>query len=223
MTSKIITIANQKGGAGKTTLSMQLAGTFAKRNYRVLVADADPQATATRWAASAEEDKLFPGTVVGLHAAGGKIHQEIKKFINDYQLILIDCPPAADSPVPQSSLMISDLALVPIIPSPLDIWAAVGIKQVIEKIQIINEDLKSCIVINQCQPQTTLARDVIDLLADFGIDMLKTHLHQRVVYRQAPAIGGTVHDFGSKASAAIIEIEGVADEIADILGIPKIR
>ena len=201
---------------------MQLAGSFAKRNYRVLVADADPQATATRWAASAEEGKLFPATVVGLHAAGGKIHREIKKFINDYQLILIDCPPAADSPVPQSALMVSDLALVPMIPSPLDIWAAVGIKQVIEKIQDINEDLKARLVINQCQPQTTLARDVIDLLGDFGIEMLKSHLHQRVVYRQGPAIGGTVHDFGSKAAAAIMEMERVSDEVADILGIPKI-
>jgi hypothetical protein len=92
---------------------------------------ADPQGTATRWAASAEDEKPFPSAVIGLSAANEKVHREVKKFIGDYDCILIDCPPDADSPVPQSALLIADLALVPIIPSPLDLWAAVGIRQVI--------------------------------------------------------------------------------------------
>lgn len=217
MISKIITVANQKGGAGKTTVSMQLAGAFGKKDIKVLVVDADPQATATRWATSAEDENPFPATVVGLSAAGGKIHREIKKFINDYQVIIIDCPPAVDSPVPQSALMISDLVLVPIIPSPLDIWATVGIKKMIENIQDVNESLDARLVINQCQPNTNLARDVIEILADFGINMTDNQLHQRVVFRQSPAIGGTVHDFGKKANQAIEEVEGLADEVMDIL------
>ena len=74
MPAKIITVANQKGGSGKTTVSMQLVGTLARRVYRVLVVDADPQATATRWAASASDDIPFPPAVVGLSTANEKVH-----------------------------------------------------------------------------------------------------------------------------------------------------
>ena len=116
MPAKIITVANQKGGSGKTTVSMQLAGTLARRSYRVLVVDADPQATATRWAASASDDIPFPASVVGLCAANDKVHREVRKFIDDYSVVIIDCPPAADSQVPQSALLVADLVLVPIIP-----------------------------------------------------------------------------------------------------------
>ena len=124
MAAKIIAVVNQKGGSGKTTLSMQMAGALARRGKKVLVVDADPQGTATRWAASAEDDNPFPAAVVGLSAASEKVHREVRKFVDNYDFILIDCPPAADSPVPQSALLVADLALVPIIPSPLDMWAA---------------------------------------------------------------------------------------------------
>jgi chromosome partitioning protein len=65
----------------KTTLSMQLSGSLARRGHDVLVVDADPQGTATRWAASAEDDKPFPATVAGLAAAGGKVNREVKKYV----------------------------------------------------------------------------------------------------------------------------------------------
>ena len=84
MTAKIITVANQKGGSGKTTVAMQLAGTLGRRDHRVLVIDADPQGTATRWASSAEDEKPFPATVAGLSAAGGKVHREVQKFAENY-------------------------------------------------------------------------------------------------------------------------------------------
>ena len=157
MPAKVITICNQKGGPGKTTLTMQLAGTIARRGFKVLVVDADPQGSATRWAASAEEVP-FPAPVVGLSVANAKVHREVQKLMDDYQIILIDCPPAVDSPIPQSALLISDLALVPIVPSPLDMWASVGIRQVIENAQHINETLQARLVLNQHQPNTTLAK-----------------------------------------------------------------
>jgi chromosome partitioning protein len=217
MTAKIIAVCNQKGGSGKTTLSMQLAGALARRGGRVLVVDADPQGTATRWAATADDGKPFPASVVGLSAASGKVHREVKKFIDDYQYIIIDCPPAADSPVPQSALLIADLALVPIIPSPLDMWAAVGIRQVIENVGDVNESLKSRLVINQCQPNTSLAKEALEVLPEFGIDLCKTYVHQRQVYRQAAVFGQTVYDFGSRATPAVEEIDALTTEILSLL------
>ena len=217
MAAKIIVVCNQKGGSGKTTLSMQLAGTLTRRGNRVLVVDADPQGTAMRWAASAEDDKPFPASVVGLSAASAKVHREVKKFIGDYQYIIIDCPPAADSPVPQSALLVADLALVPTIPSPLDMWAAVGIRQVIENVSEINETLIARLVVNQCQPNTTLAKEVLEILPEFGIDLCKTFIRQRTVYRQSAVFGQTVHDFGAKAAPAVEEVEALADEVLILL------
>src|SRR5438105_632653 len=218
MTAKIIAVCNQKGGSGKTTLSMQLAGSLARRGRKVLVVDADPQGTATRWAATADDDKPFPASVVGLSAATTKVHREVKKFVGDYDYIIIDCPPAADSPVPQSALLIADLALVPLIPSPLDMWAAVGIRQVIENVGEINETLQSRLVINQCQPQTSLAKEAMEILPEFGIELCRTFMHQRQVYRQSAVFGQTVHDFGSKAASAVAEIEALTDEVLGLIG-----
>jgi chromosome partitioning protein len=215
MTAKIIAVANQKGGSGKTTVSMQLAGSLARRGNRVLVVDADPQGTATRWAATAEDDNPFPASVVGLSAASSKVHREVKKFIEDFQFIIIDCPPAADSPVPQSALLIADVVLVPVIPSPLDMWAAVGIKQVIFNMSEINETLQARLVLNQCQPRTTLTQETLEILPEFGIALAQTALHHRQVYRQAAVFGQTVHELGNKA--AIQEIEALTDEVLLIM------
>ncbi len=221
MTAKIIAVCNQKGGSGKTTLSMQLAGTLARRKNKVLVVDADPQGTATRWAASADDENPFPASVIGLSAANEKVHREVKKFVGDYDFIVIDCPPAADSPVPQSALLIADLALVPIIPSPLDLWASVGIRQVIENVSDINETLKAHLVVNQCQPKTNLAKDTLEVLPEFGIPVCKNYLRQRTAYRQSAVFGQTVQDFGSKAKDAIQEIEALTKEILSILNNKK--
>lgn len=217
MSAKIIAVVNQKGGAGKTTVSMQLAGTLGRQGMKVLVIDADPQATATRWAASATDEQPFPASVSGLSAAGGKVHREAQKFINDYDFIVIDCPPAADSPVPQSALLIADIALVPVIPSPLDLWASVGIGKVISNVLDINEALRPRIVVNQCQPNTALAKEAIEVLPEFGIELTKTRLHQRTAYRQSAVYGGTVHDLGSKAAQAIKEVDDLTREVLAIL------
>ena len=117
--------------------------------------------------------------------------------------------------------MIADLALVPIIPSPLDMWASIGIKKGIEDASDMNENLKSRLVVNQCQPNTRLARDVLDLLPKFGIKMAKSQFHQRTVYRQSAVFGQTVHDFGAKASSAIDEVEMLVKEVLELLGNKK--
>lgn len=220
MTARVIAVVNQKGGAGKTTLAMQLAGTLARREVKLMVVDADAQGTATRWAASAPDDLPFPAPVIGLSAAGGKVHREVAKFIDDYQLIVVDCPPAVDSPIPQSALLIADLALVPVIPSPPDLWAAVGIRHLIESMAGINQSLKSRLVINDLEPRTSLAREVLDILPEFGIALTQAVMHHRTAYRQSAAFGGTVHNLGSRAAPAIGEIDALATEILNLLEVP---
>ena len=223
MPAKVITVCNQKGGVGKTTITMQLSGTLARHGYKVLVVDADPQGTSTRWAASAEDELPYPATVIGLSIAGTKVHREVKKFFDDYDIIVIDCPPAADSPVPQSALLISDLALVPIIPSPPDLWASVGIRKVIESAAVVNEALTSRLVINQLRERTRLGQEVLRMLPEFGIEICKTMLRQREPYRQSPMFGQTVHFLGSLASEAVKEIEALTMEVLDLIELPATK
>lgn len=217
MTARILVICNQKGGVGKTTVTMHIAAILHRRHQRVLVVDADPQGTATRWAAAAPDDGPFPAAVVGLASAGGKLHREIKKFLRDYDAIVVDCPPAADSPVPQSALLVADLAIVPLVPSPLDLWAAVGIKQIILAAQDINEGLVARLLLNQVQSATALARDVEAVLPEFGIPLLDTRLTQRQSYRQAAAFGSSVLEMGHRATQAIGEVKALGKEVLQLL------
>jgi len=214
---RILTVANQKGGCGKTTITMGLAGTLGVRGHRVLVVDADAQATATRWAAAAADDRPFPATVVGLAAAADKLHREIRKHVDGgYDYILIDCPPSIESPAPQSAMLVSDLVLVPVIPSPADLWATKGIKMLIEHAGALNEDLRSAMVANMT-PRTSLGRDALSALADFGLDLMTTTLGQRTVYREAAVDGVPVQGLGSRARDAIAEIEALTDEVDQVL------
>ena len=219
METRVVTICNQKGGSGKTTVTMQLCGALVRDDFKTLVVDADPQGTATRWAASAPDEKSFPAPVVGLSAAGGKLHREVAKFIGAYDVILIDCPPAADSPVPQSALLVSDLALVPLVPSPLDLWASVGIREVIHQIGDINESLQARLFLNQAQPQQNLTRETLDVLSQFGLEMCRTQWRQRTVYRQSAAFGQTVFDFDNLAARE--EVEQLRDEVLQLLKLNK--
>ena len=219
MSAKVLTVCNQKGGSGKTTVTMQLAGAFSRRGKRVLVVDADPQGTATRWAASADDETPFLASVAGLANAGGKVHREVAKFVDQYDLILVDCPPAADSPVPQRALLVSDLALVPLVPSPLDLWASVGIREVITRMSDINETLQARLLLNQAQPHQTLTRETLDILPQFGIELCQTQWRQRTAYRQSAVFGQTVHDLDGRAASAVAEVESLADEVSLLLSL----
>lgn len=219
MPAKVIVAANQKGGCGKTTVAMQLGGALGRNGYRVLIVDADPQGTATRWAASATDENPFPAHVAGLAAAGGKVHREIKKYLESYDFILVDCPPAVESPVPQSVLLVADLALVPIIPSPADLWAATGTRGLIERATEINSSLQSRLVVNMLQSNTSMSREVLDVLQDFGIPLTEAKLHLRTAYRQSAVYGGTVHSLGREAGKAIQEVERLVNEILTLIGI----
>lgn len=217
MPAKILTAVNQKGGCGKTTVAMQLAGALGRSGHRVLVVDADPQGTATRWAASAHDEQPFPARVAGLAAAGGKVHREVKKYVNDYDYILVDCPPAVESPVPQSALLIADLALIPIIPSPADLWAATGTRGLVERAMDINPALQARLIVNMLQPNTSLSHESLDVLQDFGIPLAESKLHLRTAYRQSAVFGGTVHDLGRDAAKAVQEMDALVDEIKRLL------
>ena len=214
MAAKIIVITNQKGGCGKTTLAMNLAGVIGAR-AKVLLVDGDPQGSASRWAASASDAKPFPTAIMGLANIKDKVHREIKKYIADYEYIVVDCPPAIDNNFTSSALLIADLALIPIVPSPTDLWAAVGIQKVIADVSEINENLKARLVANMCQSNASISREALTLINEFEFPKMATDIYQRTAYRQAAAFGGTVNDLEN--SKAKEEINSLVSEILAIL------
>lgn len=212
--ARVIAVVNQKGGAGKTTLTMLLAGNLAEQGRRVLVADADPQNTASRWASAGAG---FPATVEDLSGEEGKLHKHLRKRLEAYDYIVIDSPPAASAPVTLSALRLADLALVPVIPSPLDLWASLRIRAAIEAARAKNPALVARLVVNQAQLNTVLAREVLGMLPEFGIPLLAAQLKQRTAYRQCAALGASVAALGARAGIAHIEVEALRREVERIL------
>lgn len=218
MVAKVITVFNQKGGCGKTTVTIQLAGTLALRGYRTLVVDMDEQNTATRWASQALDDAPFPAALMNLAAMGGKVHREIKNQLENYDFILIDCPPSAVSPAPSSAMLISDLAIIPIVPAPADMWASVAAKKLALTVQATNEALQIRMLPNMVQKNTTLARDTLDVLAeDVEVPLMASWIGSRSAFRECQLTGSTVHAL-SRISAAAKEIDAVTSEVLEILG-----
>jgi chromosome partitioning protein len=214
MGAKVIAVVNQKGGAGKSTVTMLLAGSLAETGASVLVADADPQNTARRWATAGQG---FPARVEDLSGEEGKLHKHLKKRIEAFDYIVIDSPPAASAPVTLSALKLAHLALVPVIPSPLDLWASLRMREAIEAARDKNPGLLARIVVNQAQLNTVLARDVLALLPEFGIATLSAQLKQRTAYRQCAALGATANALGSRAAIASLEVDALRREVQKLL------
>ena len=219
MAAKIITVFNQKGGCGKTTVAMQLAGAMALRGFDTRVVDMDPQGTASRWATAAPEGKSFPASVISLAPMEGKMHREVKNQIEAFDVIFIDCPPAMNSAAPSSAMLISDLALIPIVPSPGDIWAAEAAKKLVESAQVRNETLIARIVPNMVQISTLLAKDLLEVMADDpAFPVTNSHFGSRSAFRDCQIIGATVHAV-PRAAAAVKEVDALTDEVLTLLGL----
>jgi len=214
MSAKIIAVVNQKGGAGKTTLAMLLAGSLAERGKRVLVADADAQNTAVHWAGMGTG---FPAEVQDVSGEESKLHKALRKLSDAFDYIVIDSPPAATAPVTASALRAAHLALVPVIPSPLDLWASVRIREAIVLARHKNPQLEARLVVNQMQPNTLLAREVLGMLPEFGIPLLAANLKSRTAYRQCAALGGSIHSLGSRAALAVMEVDALRREVEELL------
>jgi chromosome partitioning protein len=225
MAAKIIIATNQKGGAGKTNVSVHLAGTFIRHKYKTLLVDADAQGTATKWAAQAEEDYEHKIRVMGLAKAETKIGREIKQYVDDYDVIIVDCPPSVDSQIPQVMLMIADLALVPIVPNPGDLWASTDLLELAERTQVVNPGLQIRIVGSNVRANLAMTKQGLETMAMMrdSAPLLKTKLQQRTAYVESMLAGDSVHYFGSAAKAAIKEIESLYEEVVAILNLPKVK
>ena len=211
---KVISILNQKGGVGKTTISVNLASAIAKKGKSVLLVDADPQGSALDWFASRsdEMEPLFP--VVG--CAKPNLHKTIPDLGKDRDVVVIDGAPRVTD-LARAAIMASDLVLIPVQPSPYDVWAAEEVVKLIKEAQIYRPEIQAAFVINRKIAKTAIGRDIVDALEGFEIEVLDSTLSQRVVYAESAAVGVAVFEQDSK-SYATREVNRLAKEVLNVLG-----
>lgn len=205
----IIGVLNQKGGVGKTTISVCLAASLARTGARVLLIDADPQGSALDWAAARSGDPLL--SVVGLPRA--TIHKEIAQISYGYDHVVIDGPPRVTD-LARSAIMASDVVIIPVQPSPYDIWAADEVVKLIAEARVYKENLKATFVVNRKIANTAIGRDVGEALAAYQLPSLCATITQRVIFAEAAASGLAVYEIDERGPAAE-EIEAVLAEILE--------
>lgn len=222
MTADVIAVFNQKGGAGKTNLSMQAGGTLGMQGKRVLIVDIDPQGTACRWAAQAPEDRPFPARVISLSSMGKNAYKEVRRYLEDFDVILIDCPPSPiDSPAAvegaEKAMLISDMTLIPVKPCPADVWAAQAAKQFVRRIQTLNDSMIVRVAPVMVDKQKALDIEMLELLQeDEEFPVLESIIGDRAAYRDCQVIGSTVHRV-PRAAAARVEVNALSEELDALL------
>ncbi|CAX65019.1 AAA family ATPase [Vibrio parahaemolyticus] len=186
--AKLIAILNQKGGAGKTTISTNVASQLHADGHKVLLVDLDPQGSATDWSEQAEEGS----EAVPVIRMGKNLHRDIHKVASGYEYVIVDgAPQVAD--LAATAVRAADLVLIPCQPSPYDVWACEPLVEVIKARQEVTDGLpKSAFIISRAIKRTKLEGEVKSSLDYYGLGLLKNGTTQRVDYANTAKNGSAV-------------------------------
>lgn len=210
----IIAALNQKGGVGKTTLALHLAGAWAAEHAPVLLVDADPQGSALDWAEQrTREGHRRRFGVIGL--ARETLHRELPALARDHAHVLIDGPPRVTG-IARSALLAANLILIPVQPSPLDGWASAEMLRLIGEAQLFRPEIAARFLLNRCAARTHMLRETGAALAESDPPALRSRIGQRVLFAEAMQTGRLVDELAADGPAAreiaalAAEIEGLA-------------
>ena len=208
---KIIAVLNQKGGSGKTTIATHLARALQLDGADVLLVDSDPQGSARDWAAVREDQPL---TVVGLDRP--TIDRDVRNVARKVDFVVIDgAPQAADLAI--SAIKAADIVLIPVQPSPYDIWAAADLVELIrQRMAITDGRLQAVFVVSRAIKGTRIGSEVSEALSGYGLPILETRITQRVSYPGTAALGTTVLESEPEGEAAR-EVRALAGEVRRLL------
>lgn len=208
---KVIAVLNQKGGSGKTTIATHLARSLQISGADVLLVDSDPQGSARDWAAVREDQPL---TVVGIDRP--TIDRDVKNVARKVDFVVIDgAPQAADLAV--SAIKAADFVLIPVQPSPYDIWATADLVELVkQRIDMTDGRLQAAFVVSRAIKGTKMGAEVAEALTGYGLPVLESRITQRVSYPGTAATGTTVLD-AEPGSDAAAEVYALAAELKEKL------
>ncbi|MCP4143549.1 MAG: AAA family ATPase [Chloroflexi bacterium] len=204
----IIGFVNQKGGVGKTTLSLNVAHYLALKGARVLLIDADRQRSAATWAES-RGDAPPPFTVIEM--ARENMARDAMQMAGDYDHVVIDGPRDAEA-ITRNVIVTSEIVVVPIEPSAFSTNAAKTTIAQIEECQIIKPTLKCGIVVSRKITGTVIGSDIRDIAAESGFPILEQDIATRVAFAEAATLAQTIFEYQPNSDAAK-EIHAFAQEI----------
>ncbi|NIJ64287.1 chromosome partitioning protein [Sphingomonas leidyi] len=207
----IVALLNQKGGTGKTTLALHLAGQWARQGARVTLVDADPQGSALDWSQQRGHEgavRLFG--VLGL--ARNTLHHEAPELARDAEHVVIDGPPRVAG-LMRSALLAADLVLIPVQPSPLDGWASAEMLSLLAEARSFRPQLAARFVLNRCAARTVIARETGAALADHDPPLIGTRIGQRVLFAEAMQRGRLAFEIDEHGPADR-EIAALAVDVA---------
>ncbi|HBS98811.1 ParA family partition ATPase [Salipiger marinus] len=210
MTGSVITVAQQKGGSGKTTVSANLAIGFRLAGKSVALVDIDPQGSLGRWFMTRLERD--PDAVSGLDFATSSawgVTYECRKLAETHDFVIVDTPPKADSDL-RPALRAADLVVVPVSMSHLDIWATEGVLDLARR-----ENKEVLVVLNRTRPGTRLAAEVAEAVKGMEARIAQAHLANRVGYAEAFGQGRSAAE--GRKSPARDEIAALTAEVAQVL------
>jgi chromosome partitioning protein len=213
----IISFINQKGGVGKTTLSINVSACLANQGHRVLLIDADKQGSASTWA-SLRDDTPFQ--VVSM--ARENMAKDAMKLARQYDYTIIDAPPHAEA-ISRSCIIASDFVVLPIEPSGLSTWASDLTIRQFQAARDMKETLKCGFVVSRKIGKTVIGREVRTMaddvatadggdMAEAGISILTSDIENRVAFAESITMGKTIFEWAATSLAAL-EIENLTKEI----------
>jgi len=211
MTPKVITIAQQKGGTGKTTLAVHLALAFIKyHNLKVAIIDTDPQGSLGKWFMIRSKIKKPNGDLTFKTASLWGAQYESKILKQEHDIVIIDTPPKIEADA-RPAIEASDLVLIPISPSPVDFWATEPIIEIAKRAK-----KKIVIQINRANPRSKLMKKTYDYINDLGMKKTNTLIGHRQIFIASMGEGKTVIEMQRKGKAAQ-EIAELSSEIYSTL------
>ncbi|MDH5327669.1 MAG: AAA family ATPase [Gammaproteobacteria bacterium] len=210
--AKIISIINPKGGCGKTTLSTNISRGLQKRNFSVIIGDCDPQGSARDWFAMTGEDSDY-APVYGIDRP--QLVNGIAKVSADKDFVIIDGP-ATDMSINAEAVKIADVVMIPVNPSPYDIWACGGLVDLVKTRQSVTDGHPySKFVITRQKPNASLSEEVRSALSDQDMQFFEGCTYDREIYKQTAARGESVYESSNKNAKA--ELDLIIDEIVDTI------
>ncbi len=202
----IITVAQRKGGAGKTTIAAQLAAAFLSMKKTVATVDIDPQGSLTRWAEVRRQMLGDEDRLTHVQATGWRTGREVEMLARDHQYVFVDSPPHAETDA-RWAIRTADLLLIPIQPSPMDVWATQATLMLARA-----EGVPTLIVPNRVPPRSNMAEGIVENLDQLGSDVSRVRLGARVAYAESMLNGKGVVETNRLSSAAD-EISALAREL----------
>ncbi|MCC1492828.1 ParA family partition ATPase [Cognatishimia sp. F0-27] len=213
MPGRVITIAQQKGGSGKTTLAVNVGLGFRARGLRVAFVDLDPQGSLGRWFMTRMErdPEACEGMEFATSSAWG-ISYECRKLTENADIVIVDTPPKADSDL-RPALRVADLVLVPVAVSHVDLWATESVLDLAER-----EGKAALVVLNRTRTGTRLGAEIAQAAEALDAPLARARLANRVGY--AEAMGGGRGAAELARTPARDELSALVDEIAQMLETP---